>query len=152
MVEKHSEPAPEKTLKEQASDVMDVVVWPLSAAVGAYVFNTKTSDALYDNLKATGKLTGISTHAATFKNSSYGAETANELGKFHKNWSAAYNEKLTEYGFSNVFKRFGGIHGNQKLEVIVQSVTAIGLVVGFSALLDQLKNSKKTETDKSLSL
>lgn len=150
-MEKNADKPDDKTLMQKASEVMDIAVLPLSLGAGAYVFHAKTGDALYDNLKNTGKLAGISDSGKIFRNSDHGHNTAKQLAKFHADWTKSYNGKLKEYGFNNVFDRFGGIHHNQRLEVIVQSVTAIGLVIGFSALLDQFKHVKKDESDKSLS-
>ena len=137
---------------------MDVLTNPVVAGTtgliaGTYVFFAKTGDSLYNMLRSKEELNSVRAIKETFNTTHYGANTATELTKSHAKWSETYNRELKGMGFTNIFKRFGGIHGNQKLEVIVQSVTAIGLVVGFSALLDQLKNSnKKTEADKSLSL
>ncbi len=152
MADEQPKTAPRETASDQFADLVHVVTYPLAAVAGAYVFNAKTSDALYDNLKGTGKLAGLSDDLAIFKNGSYGKETAQELTKFHKNWSSAYEARLKDYGFTNIFKRFGGIHENQKLEVIVHSVTAIGLIIGFDALLDQLKQRRKDKADASLSI
>lgn len=128
--------------KDYVGLMADIVVLPATFAAGAYTFCAKTSDALYDNLKNLGKLSqGINNDRQVFfENADFGAETAKKLKDFHQKWTKTYNQELHEMGFTSLSKKFGGLHSNQKMEIIVQSVAAGALVVGLWAMLDQLRD------------
>lgn len=133
----------EKTTEKPSfiNKAANIAAYPVSVAVGAFTFVSSVNDKLYDTLKKLGELNEeLGKSKTDFKQSTENnrSKIAEKLSDFHKQNTASYNNKLKEMGFTSFWKRFNGIHRDQRVDSAMIGITFA--TVGLGALLTIANN------------
>ena len=146
---------PPTSRDSESSEVkaLNVAAYPIAAAAGGVFLKSTVDDKLYDNLKSLNQLPELAEHKTAFRSAQMGEQAAENLTKFHKEFSKIYDEKLHKLGFTNFTKRFNGLHSNQKFDALIHGATAVGVTLGVvltianSKFLDKFNHKDKDKSD-----
>lgn len=138
MSEEHQKPQEEQ--QSVFGKVLNVVAYPISAAIGIAFWHTHVRNASYDRMDKTGlkkggifaalKQTQQEQQQALLDSGVKGEEFASKLKLINQEFSKGMTESFAEHGFASMWKRYKSLNRFSRAETMLTSFTAAGIALG----------------------